>query len=91
MIALITVDVIEIAVLPRTGINVKPKMYRIALVNIELLQSVCTEHTEEACTRILILRLDNKLLRLPCIACALGDALLCRIFLDDHSLYFYSL
>ena len=91
MVALIAVDVIEIAVLPRTSIDIKPEMHGVTLVNIELLQSVGTEHTEDTCTRILILCLNDELLRLPSIARTLRNTLLSGIFLDNYSLYFYSL
>ena len=91
VVALIAVDIIEVLILPSMGIDIKPHMNSVALMNIELLQAVCTEDSELTSTRILILRLDDELLRLPRIACTLGDTLLSGIFLDNHSLYFYSL
>lgn len=91
VIALIAVDIIEIAILPRTGIDVKPYMHRVALMNVHLLQTVSTEDTEKAGARILILGLNDKLLRLPRITRALRDSLFGGIFLNNHSFHFYSL
>lgn len=91
VVALIAVDVIEITVLPWTGVDVEPYVHRVALMDIHLLQAVGTENAEEAGARILILRLNDKLLRLPGIARALRDTFLSGIFLDNYSFNFYSL
>lgn len=91
VVALIAVDVIEITVLPWTGVDVEPYVHRVALMDIHLLQAVGTENTKEAGAGILILRLNDKLLRLPGIARALRDTFLSGIFLDNYSFNFYSL
>ncbi len=91
VVALIAVDVIEIAVLPRMSIDIQPYVHRVALMDIHLLQTVSTENTEKTGAGILILCLNDKLLRLPGTARALRDTFLSGIFLDNHAFNFYSL
>lgn len=63
-------DVIKITILPCTGIYVKPNVYCIALMDIELRYFVSTENPEQAGARILVFCLDYKLLRFPRVASA---------------------
>ena len=62
MVALVAIDIVEIAVLPRTGVDVEPYVDGIALVNVELRNPVSAEYAEKASTWILVLGLYDKLL-----------------------------
>ena len=61
----IGVDVIEVSVLPCTGIDVEPYVHCITFMDIELLYAVCTENTEQACSWVLIFGLNDEFLRFP--------------------------
>ncbi len=86
-----TVDVVEITVLPCAGIDVEIHVNGIALMQVELLDTIGAKDAEKTRTRILILGLNHKLLRLPGVVGALGNAFFGRILLNDYSFYFYSL
>lgn len=84
-------DIIEIAVLPWMSIDIQPHVYRVALMNIELLELVSAEDAEQASARILVFRLNHKFLGFPSVTSALRNTLLSRVLFDDYPLYFYSL
>ena len=86
-----SIDIIEIAVLPWTCVNIQPHMHCITLMNIELLELVSAEDAEQASARILVFRLNHKFLRFPSVTSALRNALFSRVLLDNHPFYFYSL
>ena len=86
-----SVDIVEIAVLPWTGIDIQPHVHSITLMNIELLELVSAEDAEQASARILVFRLNHKFLGFPSVTSALGYALFSRVLFDDHPFYIYSL
>ena len=91
MVNLVAVDVVEISVLPRARIDIQPYVDGVALMDVELRDAVSAKDAEHAGTSLLVLGLDDKLLRLPSVAGCLGYALLSRVFLDDDTLNLYSL
>ena len=66
-------------------------MHSIALMDIELLNFISTKYTEKACSWVLILRLYDVFLRLPCVTRPARYAFFGRVFFNYYSLYFYTL
>ena len=86
-----SIDIIEIAVLPWTCVDIQPHVHCIALMYIELLELVSAEDAEQASARILVFRLNHKFLGFPSVTSALRNTLLSRVLFDDYPFYFYSL